>query len=172
MPAPVAWVVCFFKKYIDNQMRPVAYASLSLTDVEKRYAQIEHEALAVLYGLQKMQTCTCIYGRHVTVATDHKPLLGVFTKPSQSIRLETIALRAQDYDFNLIYEPGSGNIADGLSRLPVSSPATEVKFVEEHVNFVKKYSTLLSIEEIQETGKKDRITKGSDRRQRGMEQVG
>ena len=102
-----------------------------------------------------MHTCTYIYGRHVTVATDHKPLLGVFTKPSQAIRLERIALRAQDYDFNLIYEPGTGNIADGLSRLPVTSPATGVKFVEEHVNFVKKDSTLLSIEEIQETGKKD-----------------
>ena len=81
-------------------------------------------------------------------------------------------MRAQDYAFNLIYEPGTGNIADGLSRLPVSSPATEVKFVEEHVNFVKKDSTLLSIEEIQESGKKDTIKKGSDRRQRGMEQVG
>ena len=144
---------CVLLQEVDNQMRPVAYASRSLTDVEKRYAQIEREALAVLYRLQKMHTN--IYGRHVTVATDHKPLLGVFTKPSQSIRLERIALRAQDYDFNLIYEPGTGNIADGLSRLPVTSPVTEVKFVEEHVNFVKKDGTLLSIEEIQEAGKKD-----------------
>ena len=64
---------------VDNQMRPVAYASQSLSDVEKRYAQIEREALAVLYGLQKMHTY--VYGRHVSVATDHKPLLGV----SQSI---------------------------------------------------------------------------------------
>ena len=115
---------------------------------------------------------TYIYDRHVTVATDHKPMLGVFTKPSKSIRLNRIALRAQDYDFSLIYEPGTGNIADGLPRLPVTSPATEVKFVEEHVNFFKKDSTFLSIEEIQEAGKKDKITEGSDRRQRGMEQVG
>ena len=40
-----------------------------------------------------------------------------------------------------------------------------------HVNFAKKDSTLLSIEEIQEAGKKDRITKASDHRQQGMEQV-
>ena len=32
-------------------------------------------ALAVLYGLQKMHTY--IYDRHVTVATDHKPLFRV-----------------------------------------------------------------------------------------------
>ena len=61
-------------------MCTVAYASRSLTDVEKRYAQIECEALAVLYGLQKMHTY--IYGHHVTVATEHKPFLGVLTKPS------------------------------------------------------------------------------------------
>ena len=41
-------------------------------------------------------------------------------------------MRAQDYDFNVIYEPGTGNIADGFSRLQVTSLATEVKFVEEH----------------------------------------
>ena len=144
---------CVLLQEVDNQMRPVAYASQSLTDVEKRYAKIEREALAVLYGLQKMHTY--IYGRHVTVATDHKPLLTVFTKPSQLIRLGRIVLQAQDYDFNLVYEPGTGNIADGLSRLPVTSSANEVKFVEEHVNFVKKDSTLLSNEEIQEAGKKD-----------------
>jgi len=79
----------------------------------------------------------------------------VFTKSSQSILLERIALGAQDYDFNLIYEPGTGNIGVGLSRLPVTSAGTEEKSVEEHVKLVKMDSTLLSIEEIQEAGKKD-----------------
>lgn len=144
---------CVLLQKVDNQMRPVVYASRSLTDVEMRYAQIEREALAVLYGLQKMHPY--IYGRHVTVSTDHKPLLGVFTKSTQSIRLERIALRAQDYDFTLIYEPGTKNIADGLSRLPARSPATKVNFVEEHIHFVKKDNTLLSIDEICEAGKTD-----------------
>ena len=40
------------------------------------------------------------------------------------------------------------------------------------MKLVKKDSTLLSIEEIQEAGKKDTVTKGSDHRKRGMEQVG
>ena len=142
---------CVLLQDINNQSRPVAYASRSLTNVEKRYVQIEREALGVLYGLQKMHAY--IYGRHITVATDHKPLLGVFKKATQSIRLERIALRTQDYDFTLIYEPGTGNIADGLSRLPITEvPPTQVNFVEEHVHFVKKGNALLSIEEIQEDG--------------------
>ena len=96
-----------------------------------------------------------IYGRHITAATDHKPLTGVFKKATQSTRLERIALRRQDYDFTFIYEPGRGNIADGLFWLPTTVPPTEVNFVEEHVHFVKKENALLSIEEIQEAGKKD-----------------
>ena len=92
---------CVLLQEVDNQMRPVAYASRSLTYVEKRYAQIEREVLTVLYGLQKMHTF--LYGRHVTVATDHKPLLGVFTQPSQSIWLESIALRAQAFEHILLF---------------------------------------------------------------------
>ena len=68
---------------------------------------------------------------------------------------ENCIARSRPHDLNPTYEPGNGNIADGLSRLLVTSAATEVKFVEEHVNFVTKDSTLLSIEEIQEAGKKD-----------------
>ncbi|KXJ15364.1 Transposon Ty3-I Gag-Pol polyprotein [Exaiptasia diaphana] len=45
---------------------------------------------------------------------------------------------------------GTGNIADGLSRLPTTVPLTNV-----NVNFVKRDNALLSIEEIQEAGEGD-----------------
>ena len=138
---------------VDSRWQPVSYGSRSLTATEKRYSQIEREAMAVLFGLQKMHTY--IYGRHVVVSTDHKPLLGVFNKNTQSIRLERIALRCQDYDFTLTYEPGSENIADGLSRLPLNTTGTGTSFVEEHVRFVKGADALLSIDEIKEAGESD-----------------
>ena len=47
---------CVLLQEVHNQMRPVTYASRSLTNVDKRYAQIERGTLAVLYGLQKMHT--------------------------------------------------------------------------------------------------------------------
>ena len=34
----------------DGELRPVAYASKSLSDIEKRYAQIEKELLAVTWA--------------------------------------------------------------------------------------------------------------------------
>lgn len=74
--------------------RALGWMQRSLTDVEKSYAQIECEVSAVLYGLQKMHLY--IYSHHVTITTDYKPLLGMFTKSSQRIELERIALHAQD----------------------------------------------------------------------------
>ena len=45
--------------------KPVAYASKALTATEQRYANIECEMLAVVYGAEKFHTY--VYGRHFTV---------------------------------------------------------------------------------------------------------
>jgi len=55
--------------------KPIAYASRSLSDAETRYAQIECEMLAVVFGLEKFHHY--VYGRHVKVITDHKPLVSI-----------------------------------------------------------------------------------------------
>ena len=52
--------------------KPTAFASKSLTDTETRYANIERELLAIVFGCKKFHTY--LYGRSFTVETDHKPL--------------------------------------------------------------------------------------------------
>ena len=52
--------------------KPVAFVSKSLTLAEQRYANIEHEMLAVVFGCQRFHTH--VYGRPFTIETDHKPL--------------------------------------------------------------------------------------------------
>ena len=56
----------------DGQERPVAYASRSLNTSEKNYAQIEREALSIVFGVRKFHQF--LYGRKFTLITDHKPL--------------------------------------------------------------------------------------------------
>ena len=82
---------------------PVAYVSRTLTYPETRYAQIEKELLAVVYGLEKFHTYT--YGRRVTVESDHKPLEVMVKKPLHLApkRLQRMLLRVQANSINLGY---------------------------------------------------------------------
>src|SRR5690606_12718346 len=58
---------------------PIHYASRSLTPTEQKYGQIEREMLAVVFSLLRFHQY--IYGRHVTVVNDHKPLESILSKP-------------------------------------------------------------------------------------------
>ena len=105
--------------------RPIAYASRTLTETECRYAQIEKEMLAVTFGLQKFHHYT--FGRTVHVVTDHKPLVAIASKPLSNApkRLQNMLLRAQLYNVQLRYEPGTSiPVADALSRAPLNNPGS------------------------------------------------
>ncbi|XP_052756325.1 uncharacterized protein K02A2.6-like [Galleria mellonella] len=101
--------------------RPVEFASLTLTDTQTRYAQIEKEMLAIVFAAERFRQY--IYGRSdVTVHTDHKPLETLFNKPLVSVpaRLQRMMMRVQGYDFKVVYTPGKYiYIADTLSRAPL-----------------------------------------------------
>lgn len=70
--------------------RPVAFASKSLTDTEKKYPQIEKEALAIKFACRKFHNY--IYGKKITVHTDHLPLVSIFKKNIADIISERIQL--------------------------------------------------------------------------------
>ena len=57
---------------------PVEYAAKALTGTQINYAQIKKELQAIVFGCERFHSY--IYGREVTVETDHKPLNGVFNK--------------------------------------------------------------------------------------------
>ena len=102
---------------------PVAYASKSLTETQKNYAQIEKETLAVVFGCEKFHQY--IFGKQFTVESDHKPLEAIFKKGLDKcpVRLQRMRIRLQPYDFNLIYKPGKELLlADALSRSFIEDP--------------------------------------------------
>ena len=94
----------------DKVWQVVQYASRSLTDTEKRYSQIELEALAGDFGCKKFHLF--LYGIPFKMVTDHKPLESVFNKPTHatSIRVQRIVNRMLDYDFVVEYRPEKENI--------------------------------------------------------------
>ena len=97
---------------------PIAFASKALTDTESRYSNIEREMLGIVFGLERFHHY--VYGRPVIVHTDHKPLEAIAKKNLANAppRLTRMLLRAQRYDFNVIYRPGKEvPVADALSRI-------------------------------------------------------
>ena len=108
--------------------KPVAFGSKTLTPCERRYANIERELLAIVWGTQKFHTY--VYGRRVIVETDHKPLESIFRKPLNDAppRLQRMLLKLTKYDLDVRYVPGKQQvISDCLSRAPISdtAPASE-----------------------------------------------
>jgi hypothetical protein len=106
----------------ENELRPVTFASKSLTDVEQRYACIERELLAIVFAVKRFHTY--LYGRTFNVITDHKPLVMICDKSltAAPARLQRMMIQLQGYNFKIQYLKGTENqIADGLSRLPTNT---------------------------------------------------
>ena len=113
---------------IMQEGHPIAYASRSLTATECNYAQIEKELLAIVFAMERFENY--VYGRHVLIESDHKPLEVICKKSLLSApkRLQRMQLRLQKFDFSVEYKKGSKMyLADTLSRAYLEEPNRDVK---------------------------------------------
>ncbi|GFV56303.1 transposon Tf2-6 polyprotein [Trichonephila clavipes] len=117
--------------YPDGSERPIAFASRTLSGSEKKYSQIDKEALSIVWAVRKFYLY--LKGRRFTLITDHKPLIAIFGSKRglpvlAATRLLHYALILQSFEFDIIFRKtiDHGN-ADFLSRLPKTSEELEVK---------------------------------------------
>lgn len=114
-------------RYPDGSERPIAYASKTLTEAQRKYSQIEKEALAIVFACSKFYPY--LYGRHFHILTDHKPLLSLFAPEAPlpkraSHRITRWALFLSRFRFQLHFRSsGKHANADALSRLPCGPDA-------------------------------------------------
>jgi len=103
---------------VNDEWRPVAYASRAMTQIEQRYAQIEKEALAICWASDKFHYY--LAGRPFEVETDHKPLLSILGSKELDklpLRLQRFRMKMMLYDYNICFTPGEKLVlADMLSR--------------------------------------------------------
>ena len=140
---------------------PVAFTSRALTSTERNYAQIEKELLAIVHACDRFDQY--VFGREITVETDHKPLEVILKKPLLAApkRLQRMMMQLQKYNLRVVYKRGSEMyIADTLSRAYLSAPnqvsEEEQEFIRavENVKMTKHLS--ISPERLQEIQEKTR----------------
>ena len=96
-------------KLQDESEQPIAFASRTLSPTEKRYAQLDKEGLAIIFGLKKFHQY--LQGRYFIVYSDHKPLTHIFnpsraTPVMASRHIQRWALTIGMYDYKIQYKPG------------------------------------------------------------------
>ena len=115
---------------MDDEERPIAFASRTLTKSERNYLQIEKEALGIVFGVWKFQRY--LYGRTFHLLTDHKPLVTILG-PKKAVptlaaaRMQCWAVILQAHNNQVDYRLSAEHAnADVLSRLPCDiSPMKE-----------------------------------------------
>ena len=101
--------------------RPVAFASRSLSDTERRYASIEKEALALTWACERFSEF--VLGKLIHLETDHKPLIPILGKKnldSLPPRVLRFRLCLMKFQYTVSHAPGKElYIPDTLSRAPL-----------------------------------------------------
>ena len=115
---------------VDSGWKAVAFASRSMSETERRYAQVEKEALAITWACEKFSMY--VLGKRFTIETDHKPLIPLLgSKHLDNLppRVLRFRLRLARFEYSISHVPGKYlYTADTLSRAPTSSsgdPALE-----------------------------------------------
>lgn len=152
-----------FQVMQDGQERPIAYASRTLMEAEQRYAPIDREALAIIFGVGKFNTY--LWGRAFTLRTDHKPLERIFGEKRDlpkvtNNRLVRWALYLNEYNYKVEYQKGSDNqCADAMSRLPlpVTTQASKEKDYIKAIYEEKVEDLALTMKSLQQATTKDEI---------------
>ena len=130
-------------KMENGSERPIEYASRTLSPAEKNYAQIDKEALAIIYGVKRFHRY--LNGQKFTICSDHKPLMYIFGEHREisttaSARIQRWALTLMGYQYTIVHQPGDQLAnADGLSRLPTPTATPDPP---------KPYETVLLMERL------------------------
>lgn len=104
---------------LNQNGKPVAFFSRTLSQSEQHYASIEKEAHAVVESIRKWRHY--LLGRQFTVVTDQKSVAFMYNSRNKSKikndKIQRWKVELSSYQFDVVYRPGKDNAAaDALSR--------------------------------------------------------
>ena len=108
----------------ENNERPIAFASRTLTRTEQSYHATEKECLSIVWSLKKFESY--LDGQSFILQTDNQALLWLDKMKDVNSKFMRWALRIQDFQPIISHCPGKLNVvADALSRAPVGEAEEE-----------------------------------------------
>ena len=118
--------------HVDEQGRdqPIEFISRTLTPAERRYSQIEKEALGIVWSIKRFHRY--VYARNFELLTDHKPLELIYDAhkliPEMGTgRIQRWALILSHYDYKIKFRPTKKHSnADFCSRFPLEETHDEL----------------------------------------------
>ena len=146
----------------DGTERPIAFSSRTLTPAERKYSQLDKEALAIVFGVKRFHQY--LYGRQFVIISDHKPLMHIFNTSKAipnmaSARIQRWAITLSAYTYTINYKSGKEHAnADAMSRLPLTDPLPEVPDPPEMVLLMEHLaSTPVSAQQIKRLTDRDPV---------------
>ena len=148
------------KSEIPTNLKPISYASKSLSPTESNYSNIKHELLGLLFAVTHFKHF--MYGQPVHIITDYKPLVSLFRKSlaDSSPRLTRMPIQLLDYTLDVTYQPGAQmHLSDAISRLSThdNSKGTTIENLDVPIHAIKELTGFnsLSVDKIHQHTAKD-----------------
>ncbi|GFS95391.1 retrovirus-related Pol polyprotein from transposon opus [Trichonephila clavipes] len=105
---------------LNQNQRPIAFVSRTLSKVERNYTVTERKCLAVIWALKKFPTYFGVLP--VKVITDQAALTKLTSGKNLSSKMISRALKLSEFNIEWEHRPGSQNVVAGvLSRNPVDN---------------------------------------------------
>nr|XP_033504307.1 trace amine-associated receptor 5-like [Epinephelus lanceolatus] len=147
---------------LSSRRHKTASSGRALNPAEQRYSVGEREALACVWVCERWRLS--LYSRQFTLRTNHQALttlLSALGSGHRPLRLHRWGERLRQYDYQLKFTPGSGNVvADLLSRsIDTSTPTISPATFEEEPEIIQllhgPLQTVVSLDELWRESEQD-----------------
>ena len=118
----------------NGEEKPIEFISRTLTPAERKYSQIEKEALSIIWSVKRFHRY--LYAREFELLTDHKPLEFILhinrgIPEMGTSRIQRWALILSHYKYKIKYRPTKRHSnADFCSRYPLPETSDEISSEE------------------------------------------